>query len=297
MSPLSPTPFHSVEFVRRHAYTILATLSPLTIAFAIGASCSPRDTASSSANALDDSISNAEGREILANVVSAAGGQENLDAIRTLAVQYVHTLYTTGSDDDSGADPPRSVDVVQVRDFENGRHLYEVHVGGDTPAWERVVILPDGAFSVDLNTRRTTLLASNALTGAQYGGIQLRWYVYAALGEVAMAGPNLRHANDTTLNGRMHHIVTYPGINTETINMWIDGETNLIVRREIIATDPILGRATARLEFTDYQNVGGIPMPMDISVYNGDRLHERFEMQEIRINAEVQESAFEPPVP
>ena len=228
-------------------------------------------------------------------MIAAAGGQENLDAIRTLAVQYVHTLFPARAPDGTDASTPQSVDVLQVRDFNNGRHLYEVYASAEPETWERVVILPNSAFSVNLLTNQTTGLASDALSGARYGGLQLRWYVLSAVSEANMAGPNLGHPSDTTLEGRLYHILTYPGINTETIDLWIDGETKVIARREIRASDPILGNAVARLEYRDYQDVGGIPMPMEVAIYNRSRLFEQFDMQEIRINAEIQERAFAPP--
>ena len=269
-------------------------LSVVTLGLLVGSSCGGSD-ATSQRRATPDSLSNAEARTIINEVVTAAGGQENINAIRTLAVQYVHTRFPAGADSGPDAPTPQVVDVLQVRDFNNGRHLYEVYASADPETWERVVILPNSAFSVNLLTNQTTRLASDALAGARYGGLQLRWYVYAALSEASTAGQNLRHPSDTTLEGHPYHILTYPGIDTETIELWIDGETKVIVRREIRASDPILGNAVARLEFRDYQDVGGIPMPMEIAIYTGSRLFEHFDMQEVRINAEIQESAFTPP--
>jgi hypothetical protein len=156
-------------------------------------------------------------------------------------------------------------------------------------------VVPGAAFRIDLRTNETTIFTPDAASTALYSGLELRWYVYSTLEEARYSASSLAQRPDTTIEGRTFQVLSFHGTGTETNELWVDAETKRIVRRRLESFDPVAGEASTTLEYLDYESVDGLPVPMTVDVFLDDNLFERFELLEVLINAELQDSAFDHP--
>ena len=239
-----------------------------------------------------ESATEASGRAVIDRLVDAAGGVDALDAIETLVVRYEFSDHrrnpATGVFEETGR-----IDVLQARDFQEGRSLYEVHAPGPPERWERVVMLPGAAFTVDLLTNRTSVFTGGATSAANYSGLLLRWYVYFPITQARMAGPAVRLVGDTLMDDRRHDVVAFSDPELGEVRLYIDRDSSRLRHQRWHGAD--LAARRGSMSYEDYRSVGGIPIPFTVIVRSSPDQFGRYEITEVQLNAELRDSAFRPP--
>lgn len=236
----------------------------------------------------DQSVSsNERALEILDQVVLSAGGDSVLNDIVTLVAHYEFSQ--TGPDGETFA----PIEALQVRDFETGRNLYEVHALSPIESWERVVMAPGRAFSVNLLTNETREFNTPGATMAEYSELQLRWYVYHPIAQARVEAVNLRHLGDSIIDGVAHDIISYLHNDLGEIQLVFDQPESRLRFQSWNAPGTVNQRTTLRYE--QYDMVDGLPMPMVVTVMDGGTVTAQYQINGIQINVMLQDTAFDPP--
>lgn len=261
-----------------------ATAIPLTAAACLAVGCGSPD-------ADEPADAGARARDVLDSAFAAAGGRETLRGIETLVVQYDFTQYVYGPEG-VGTPVPRFAEVVQARDFVNGRHLYEIH--GNEPAefWERVVMTPGESFQTDLLAGTTQRYDVPSAEMALYAETQLRWYVYAPLIEADLAGGALAFDGDTVLDGRPHAIIAYRRTDDVLERLFIDTASWQLTQRYRRTPRPPDGERLLHLAYSEYRPVDGVPFPHVVEVAIGGQAASRYDISGIRVNPMLNEEVF-----
>jgi|GEM_PF-6731204 len=231
---------------------------------------------------------NARARAVLDRVVDSTGGLDSLQAVGTLVAHYAFSQFFPT--EPGAPDSVTVAEVLQARDFVNGRSLYEFHIAATPETWERVVMAPDGAFRVNLLTHATQRFPTPAQALAQYADLQLRWYIHQAILEARLAATLLRRLPDTTMDGVPRQVITWPGSDSEIL-LYVDPVTGRITDR-IWRFDAPTGARQIHMRFGDYERVGGYWMPMVITLLDDGRVAARYDIRDLRINAPLNPSAF-----
>lgn len=235
------------------------------------------------------------GMAYLDSVAAGIGGSMVLDTILSLAVQYLYTQWATTSFQDGRDEVRYATDVLQVRDFLNGRTMFEAE--GEVEGrrvWERVVITPQGSFVHDFTRAVTVPVADQMTELTEYATLHLRWYPYHVFVEARTNPQAVVSLPDTTIDDRRYHQVQYYDDTDATVHILIDDDWRIRAKRTSQIDDAGF-RRTLQYDFDAYQVVEGIPLPLSISVtLNGNPLA-RFEIADARFNAAIRESAFQPP--
>lgn len=233
-------------------------------------------------------------RALVDSALARAGGVEGLNAVRTLAVQFDYTQYPQPS---RGETDTLISDVMQARDFDQGRAFYQtISKNPDREAHERVVMQPGSGFVHDYVTGETRGLNPQMQDMATVSEFQLRWYPYTHLTAAITAGPNLAFAGDTTIdNVPLEGVQFTSEMGDETL--WIDPATYELRRRVVNIPDQLQGQRTVVYTYRDYGPFANIPFAQLITVAQDGNLVARYDLLQLYINPELQEEVFAPPVP
>lgn len=238
--------------------------------------------------------SNAQARAVIEAVTDSLGGTGVLDSIFTLAAQYSFVQYGTGT----GATGPvtQQLDVMQARDFLNGRSYFEFQ-GTDEAGevWERIVVTPAAAFQHDLLADSTAPLLGSAADLAAYSTAQLSWYVYQAIIDARFNMAGLQFVADTVLDGTAQQVVRFRQSDGIEITLYVDSAAARITRRTTAQTAPGAAALPITYVYGDYQEVDGFSVPVSITMYEGERLAARYDILQLFFNVELNESAFAEP--
>ena len=238
--------------------------------------------------------SNARARAVIEAVTDSLGGPGVLDSILTLAAQYSFVQYGVGTG--AAGSTTQQLDVMQARDFVNGRSYFEFQ-GTDQSGevWERIVVTPAAAFRYDLIADSTAPLLGSAADLAAYSTAQLSWYVYQAIINARFNVAGLQFVADTVLDGAAQQIVRFRQNNGIEITLYVDAATARITKRTTMQAEPQATALPITYVYADYQEVDGLPVPLSVTMYEGDRLAARYDILQLLFNVELNEAAFAEP--
>jgi hypothetical protein len=231
---------------------------------------------------------------VIEAVTDSLGGPGALDSILTLAAQYSFVQYRAGT----GADGPamQRLDVMQARDFLNGRSYFEFQGTDESgEVWERIVVTPAVAFQYDLVADSTVPLLGSTADLAAYSTAQLSWYVYQAVIDARFNVAGLQFVADTVLDGTAQQVVRFRQNNGIETTLYVEVATARITRRTTTQSGPQAAAFPITYVYGDYQEVDDHPVPLSITMYEGDRLAARYDILQLLFNVELNEAAFAEP--
>lgn len=248
-------------------------------------------------------------RQLAREAVTAMGGMEKLQGIRTIAMKGGAGTRARMGQSKQVSDPDSAgqlKNVVEVADLANGRasldyelatpsgftqHRHEVltrrggssgkPVGIEYVGTRPVVAMsPGGLFSWGTQNSPEWLLRRNVVT-----------IVLAAAESAADSQP----AEDKALNGQMYKYGALRTDGGEDIGLYFDPPSKRLAAYEVIDTETMLGDVPAQYVFSDYKAVDGITLPHRTTIRKGGRDYSDVQYTSILINDRSSEEVFAVP--
>ena len=206
--------------------------------------------------------SQSRAREVLDRAVAANGGAEALRAVKVVRLKlsgktYPRLQMTTPAAPFEGG----SFAETLLVDLEENRLRLEQEFGGFGFDGNNTIAIVDGAGSVYDNRARTiTPIPAEQATQQQF--IQYHRRLPNLLLRQALNNTNsLRYLGEDQFDGRRHEVVTFVMPDTQQVALYIDAQSGLISKYELIFVDSLTGEEASEIIFGDYQKVGNYQLP------------------------------------
>jgi Metallo-beta-lactamase superfamily len=242
------------------------------------------------------------GRKMAQDAVTAMGGMEKLQSIKTLSWKDgTGTRFRLGqmakaTDQES---PGQLKNVVEIVDLSSGRASldYELQLGGfmqhrhevltrrsGKPVGIEIVgtrpiiaTSPDGLFSWGTQNNPEFLLKRNPVT-----------VILAAAESASDSQP----AQDKELNGKMYKFTTGKTKEGDELSLYFDPQSKTLATFEVVDTESILGDVPAQYILSDYKTVDGISLPHHITIKKGGKDYSDVQFASIALNDPAAEQVF-----
>jgi glyoxylase-like metal-dependent hydrolase (beta-lactamase superfamily II) len=262
----------------------------------IGVLCSLATLASPSLTRAENPTieSYTKARTVIDAAVAAAGGAERLNDIESLA------LVTKGTTWARNQSP--KVDKPFQAVGQNGRVILDlvgnrllVEFDGGFPGGvfrNRTVITDDEKFVLDLRGR--TIQNNDTLDPANFD-FWHRLFPPLMLRRAIQQSASLHYLGATELDGRPQHMVSFAWNNGLTPTLYIDVESHMVSKYELLFPDNLTGDAVSELGFPGYREIDGIQVPTGYTQHiAGDKTAE-IRYTDVTINGTIDDVEFEAP--
>ena len=228
-------------------------------------------------------------RELVARAVAAMGGETAVRGVRGAAVDFYQVIFGLGQEETPGS-PPRANLIIgkQVTDYAGNRAL--ITTEGRNPT---------GAVT---KTRRVIansigLLETNGVPApdnpGQVANVERfirrtpeRLLITALDNPAALRALPVRRWRDESVDG-----VRYAA-GPDTLDLYFDRRSGLLVLTETLTDDPILGDRVTRTAFTRWQDAGGVLLSRQIDITVNDRLQTHTVATAISANPALSDTMF-----
>jgi glyoxylase-like metal-dependent hydrolase (beta-lactamase superfamily II) len=233
-------------------------------------------------------------REVIDAAVAAAGGAERLNGIETVAL----TTSGTGWARNQSPKVDRPYEANQrdgrlILDLAGNRLLVEFD--GEFPGGvfaTRTVITADAKFV--LNLRAKTIQHNDALDPANFD-FWHRLFPPLMLRKAVQQAASLHYLGISKLDGKPHHMVSFAWDNGLTPTLYIDTESHMVSKYELLFPDNLTGDAVSELAFPGYRDVDGIQVPVGYTQTIAGDLAADIRYTDVRINTPVDDAEFDAP--
>ncbi len=206
--------------------------------------------------------SQVKARKVIDSAVAAIGGRDALQGIETLKLQlegetWIRLQMPTPN-------PPFEAGAFQeslVLDLKDNRlSLDQRTSGGGFEGHNTVVIKAGEGTAYDHRARTMTPIPSEQTTQQQF--VQYYRRLPNLILRQALDGANsLRYLGDDQFNGRKHSVVTFVMPDTQQVALYVDANTGLVSKYELVFTDPLRGQSASEIIFSDYASAGKLKVP------------------------------------
>ena len=228
-------------------------------------------------------------RELVARAVAAMGGEAALRNVRGASVDFYQTAFALGQEE-TPASPPRANLIIgrQAMDYAGSRAL--VTIEGRNPAGtvtkQRRVI-----------TGGIGMVENNGVPApdnpGQVAGVERfmrrtpeRLLITALDNPGALTSLPARRWRDETLDGARYRA------GADTLDLFFDRRTGLLVLTETLTDDPILGDRRTRTAYTRWQDAGGVLYARQVDVAINDELQTNTVVTAVTMNPTLPDSAL-----
>lgn len=228
-------------------------------------------------------------RELVARAVTAMGGASALRGLRGASVDFYQTTFALGQEE-TPASPPRANVIIgrQVMDFTGSRALVTIEArnpAGTVTRQRRVVAGGIG------------MLETNGVPApdnpAQVANVQRfmrrtpeRLLIAALDNPTALRPLPVRRWRDEPADGARY------AAGADTLDLYFDRRTGLLVFTETLTDDPILGDRRTRTALTRWQNAGGVLFARQVDIEVNDRLQTNTVVTALSTNPELSDTMF-----
>jgi hypothetical protein len=243
-------------------------------------------------------------REIAQEGVTAMGGVEKLEAIKTLSMKggsgtrlRLGQTVRAGDSEDAG----QLKNVVETVDLANGRASldYELHLAGFMQHRQEILTKHgDNHVGIEIVGKRPVIATSPG--GLFSWGTQnspeflLRRNPVTIAIAAAESAPNSQ-AEDKALNGKMYKFATGKTKADEDLGLYFDPESKMLAAFEVLDTESMLGDVPALYVLSDYRTVDGIALPHRITIRKGGKDYSDVQFTSMTINNPADEQIFAVP--
>jgi len=250
---------------------------------------------SSMASAANPSVeSYTKARQVIDDAVAVAGGAERLNGIETVVLETKGTTWARNQS--PMVDKPFEA-VGQngrvILDLTGSRLLVEFDGGFPGGVFANRTIITDEEKFV-LNLRAKTIQRNDALDPANFE-FWHRLFPPLMLRRAVQQAASLRYLGTVELDEKPQHVVSFAWTNGLTPTLYIDAETHLVSKYELLFPDNLAGDVVSELSFPDYRTVDGIQVPSGYKQrIAGDETAD-LRYTDVKINQPIDDSEFDVP--
>ena len=228
-------------------------------------------------------------RALVTRAVAAMGGESALRGLRGTSVDFYQTAFALGQEE-TPASPPRANLIVgrQVTDFAGSRVLVTLEArnpAGAVTKQRRVVAGGIGMLETNgVPAPDNPAQVANAERFVRR--LPERLLIAALDNPAALRALPVRRWRDETLDGTRY------AAGPDTLDLYFDRRSGLLVLTETLTDDPILGDRRTRTVFTRWQGAGGILFSRQVDVEVNDRLQTNSVVTATSTNPELSDTMF-----
>jgi glyoxylase-like metal-dependent hydrolase (beta-lactamase superfamily II) len=207
-------------------------------------------------------LSQARARIVLDRAVEANGGVEALRAIEVVRLRlegqtFPRLQMTTPAPPFEGG----GFDETLLLDLEGNRMRLDQKATGFGFDGDNTVTIADGTGNTyDNRVKTVTPIPAEQATQQQF--IQYHRRLPTLLLRSALERSNsLRYLGDDVFEGRRQEVVTFVMPDTQQIALYVDAETGLISKYELLFVDSVEGVEASEIVFGNYRKVGDYQVP------------------------------------
>jgi len=203
-----------------------------------------------------------QARAVLDRAVEANGGAEAVRAVKVVRLRlqgetFPRLQMTTPAPPFEGG----AFDEILLFDLENNRlRLDQKASGAGFDGDNTVAIVGDSGNAYDNRARTVTPIPAEQANQQQF--IQYHRRLPTLLLRSALDRTNsLRYLGVDEFEGRRHEVVTFVMPDTQQIALYVDAQTGLISKYELLFVDSLEGVEASEIVFGDYRKVGSYQVP------------------------------------
>ena len=236
-----------------------------------------------------------QGKEIIDAAVSALGGEEGLRAIDNVILKESgQTMNRLQMPTPAGPHTPGTLEEEVTLDLKNSRLLVKNHGAGAGFAFNAVNVVKDGeGTAFDLRAGTVTPIPAATATSpvfVQYHRRLPQLLLRQALDRAMSA----RYLGDDTFNGRKHQVVTFVMTDGSQIAMWVDANSKLLSKYEIMFSDPLIGDRASSVVYGPYSAKGNTKVPAGFDLIQDGEPITKFKYTDVTFNSKLDDQLFEP---
>ncbi len=228
-------------------------------------------------------------RDIVARAVQAMGGEAALRGLRNKTIDFYSTNFQLGQEETPLSPPRATVNYGRIiTDYAGTRQLTTQEARVLSGAVNRQRRIVAGGIGMTETNGTAAVDPPGAVAAAVRGmSLQPERYLLTALdnpGGVSALAP--RTFRGETMNG-----VRY-AIGADTMNLWFDRPTGLVVVSEFVTDDGVLGDRRTLTWYTRWQDASGVLLPRQVDTEVNGRILSHNIVGTLNINQTLDESQF-----
>jgi glyoxylase-like metal-dependent hydrolase (beta-lactamase superfamily II) len=228
-------------------------------------------------------------RDVVARAVTAMGGETAVRGLRGSAIDFYQATFGLGQEE-TPASPARANLTIgrQVTDYAGNRALSTTETRNPTGAVPKVRRVIAGSIGM---TETNGVQAPD--NPGQVAAVERfirrtpeRLLITALDNPAAVRAIPVRRWRDEPLDG-----IRYAA-GLDTLDLYFDRRSGLLVLTETLTDDPILGDRVTRTAFTRWQDAGGVLFPRQIDIEVNNRLQTENVVTAVSTNPELPDTMF-----
>ena len=239
--------------------------------------------------------SQASARAVLDQAVDAIGGEEALQKYRIRTTATRRRYLATVADANAGAAVHRRVHARDTADRfqEQSPAIGAAGSGGGFENHNAIIITAGEGTDFDHRAHTATPIPAGQSNQQQF--IQYYRRIPNLLLRQAIDRTNsLRSLGRDTFDGRQHDVFTFVMPDTQQVAVYVDSQTQLVSKYELITVDPLTGEDASEIVFGDYTTLGKFRVPQSWNQrLAGDEVS-KFKLR-TEINPSINDASFAAP--
>lgn len=239
-------------------------------------------------------VSQARARQALDAAIEAIGGRKALEAVENIS--YTISGPTTPRFQTTSAEPPYKNGFFEEKgllDIKGNRIRAEQRGdGAGFPFQGRVLVAKGEGYNLDLVNKFITKMP--AITGPVVGQFYRR-LPSEILRMADQRALTLRSLGEGTFDGRKQNIITFVAADSNQLAVYLDAQTNLVTKYEILFPDTLTETDAAEIIFSGYHAVNGVQFPSSWRWRLAGQQVADYTIADVKVNAKLDDSTFAKP--
>jgi glyoxylase-like metal-dependent hydrolase (beta-lactamase superfamily II) len=239
--------------------------------------------------------SQASARAVLGRAVDAIGGEETLRSIESVRLQLEGETWPRLQM--PTPEPPFTGGFMRetlLIDFKNNRLRLEQQArGGGFENHNSIVITAGEGTNFDHRARTATPIPAGQSNQQQFVQYYRR-IPNLLLRQAIDRTDSLRSLGRDTFDGRQHDVFTFVMPDTQQVAVYVDSQTHLVSKYELLTVDPLTGEDASEIVFGDYTTVGKFRVPQSWNQHLAGDAVSKFKLR-AEINPSVDDASFGAP--
>lgn len=228
-------------------------------------------------------------REVVARAVNAMGGEAALRGLRNKTTDFYSASFQLGQEETPRSPPRATVSYGRiVTDYAGSRQLTTQEIRVLTGAVNRQRRIVAGGIGMTETNGVPAVDPPGAVAAAVRGmALQPERYLLTALDYPA----GLSAIPARTFRGEVMTGVRY-AIGADTMNLWFDRPTGLLVVNEFLTDDGVLGDRRTLTWYTRWQDASGVQLPRQVDTEVNGRILSHNVVGALTVNQALDEAGF-----
>ena len=237
--------------------------------------------------------SQAQAREVLDGAVAAAGGAEALQAIQVVKLHLEGKTWPRLQMPTAKAPfEAATFDEHLLLDIAGNRvRLEQRNTGAGFEGHNAIALRAGSGTNYDLRARTATPIPPAQASQQQFVQYQRR-LPNLILRQALDRTNSLRYLGAESFDGRPHQVITFVMADTQQVALYVDDQTRLISKYELLFVDPLVGEEASEILFGDYVDVKGMKAPKRWSLRQAGEVQASYTAT-VDFNPAVTDASFE----